>query len=623
MFASVSKSMSQFAAVAILAMAPVALFAQVAPATRGRAHVDTVSKWDIFVGYSYLSPHAGVVTRTDRTPNLSGTYDPVNFGQIFSASYFANRYVGVQAEVGVHEWGIQNSNPPGAYGTQSNNDGFTTLAGGLVMRYPTATFTPFAHVNAGGALVDGPVENPFTWGPSVAVGGGLDYRLSNHVSLRIIQADYEFMHVNFGATSGGTVGINSARLSAGLVFHTLTVVRPEKVELACSASPVTVFPGDPVTVTATASGLNPKLNAVYMFSGSGVSSAGTTATVATGSLPPGSYTVQCGVKEGKEGKEGLKPWETASATAVFTVKAFEPPTIKCTANPETIKPGDTSTITATGISPQNRPLTYSYMASIGTVEGNGTNVTFNSTGAPTGTADITCNVADDKGHTATANTSVTITIPYVAPVESPEVKQLETRLSLHSVFFPTNLPTTGNPKGGLVASQEGTLIALAKDFKRYLEFKPEAHLTLSGHADIRGSAAYNKALSQRRVERTKSFLVEQGVPEDKIATVALGVQENLSAAQVKELVEKNTELSAMEREKVLHELGVIVWAQNRRVDVTLSTTGQQSVRLYPFNAADSMTLIGTKPAAPAKKAAGGAMKKPAPPVKKTAPPVKK
>ena len=137
--------------------------------------------------------------------------------------------------------------------------------------------------------------------------------------------------------------------------------------------------------------------------------------MATASLAPGSYTVKCGIKEGKPGKEGLKPWELADATASFTVKAFEPPTIGCSASPSTIKPGETATVTATGGSPQNRPLTYSYSASAGSVSGSGTTATFSSTGAPTGPAGITCNVTDDKGQTATASTSVTILSPYVAP----------------------------------------------------------------------------------------------------------------------------------------------------------------------------------------------------------------
>ena len=135
----------------------------------------------------------------------------------------------------------------------------------------------------------------------------------------------------------------------------------------------------------------------------------------TASLAPGTYTVKCGVKEGKPGKEGLKPWETADSTTTFTVKEFEPPTISCSASPTTIKPGDTSTITASGVSPQNRPLTYEYSAASGSISGNGTTATFSSTGAPTGPVDITCKVSDDKGHTATATTTVTIEAPPPPP----------------------------------------------------------------------------------------------------------------------------------------------------------------------------------------------------------------
>ena len=50
----------------------------------------------------------------------------------------------------------------------------------------------------------------------------------------------------------------------------------------------------------------------------------------------------------------------ADCSAPFTVKAFQPPTVGCSANPSTVNPGDSSTITANGVSPQNRPLTYSY-----------------------------------------------------------------------------------------------------------------------------------------------------------------------------------------------------------------------------------------------------------------------
>jgi hypothetical protein len=44
----------------------------------------------------------------------------------------------------------------------------------------------------------------------------------------------------------------------------------------------------------------------------------------------------------------------------------------------------------------------------------------------------------------------------------------------------------------------------------------------------------------------------------------------------------------------LRNLPILVLANNRRVDITLSTTGQQSVRRYPFNAKDFLALISTK-----------------------------
>jgi len=50
-------------------------------------------------------------------------------------------------------------------------------------------------------------------------------------------------------------------------------------------------------------------------------------------------------------------------------------------------------------------------------------------------------------------------------------------------------------------------------------------------------------------------------------------------------------LSSDERRKINANLRVIVWANNRRVDVSLNTTGQQSVRQFPFNAQDSLSLL--------------------------------
>ena len=148
--------------------------------------------------------------------------------------------------------------------------------------------------------------------------------------------------------------------------------------------------------------------------------------------------------------------------------------------------------------------------------------------------------------------------------------------------------------GGLVPSQEKILANLAEDFERYLAFKADAHLILGGHADERGSAEYNKALTERRVERTKSFLVGHGVSANAIETRSFGQEDELNAEQVKAQIAQNPDLTPDDRKQMLRNLPVMVLANNRRVDVTLSTTGQQSTRRYPFNAKDFLTLINTK-----------------------------
>jgi len=411
MFSRVPKTSCWVLALALLAALPSALAAQ-ETAKPAASSDPSISKWDIFAGYSYLAPHGSTSAGT--------TANSVNYGSIFSVARYFNKYAGLQLEVDEH---IPNQNVyypecPSCGSTWARND-FTGGGGGVIFRFPSADVTPFVHALVGveyAGIIPGSTDDAF--GAVLTAGGGMDYNtpvFNHHLAIRIFQADYQYTHENWDVSPGLRGNFNMARLSAGFVYHIGTFAPPPPVTLACSATPSAVFPGEPVTVTATAGALDPKDNVVYSWSGAGASGTATTVTIATGSLAAGSYTVKGSVKEGKAGKEGLKPGEAADCSASFTVKAYEPPTITCTANPSTIKPGDPSTITSVGVSPQNRPLTYSYTASAGSISGTGTEASFSSAGAPTGAVGITCNVSDDKGQTASANTTVTITAPYVAP----------------------------------------------------------------------------------------------------------------------------------------------------------------------------------------------------------------
>jgi formate hydrogenlyase transcriptional activator len=131
---------------------------------------------------------------------------------------------------------------------------------------------------------------------------------------------------------------------------------------------------------------------------------------------------------------------------------------------------------------------------------------------------------------------------------------------------------------------------LPRSFKKYLAYKSDAHLLLAGHADRRGPEAYNHPLSERRAGLVKQFLVEQGVPEANINKQGFGAENNLTADDVKQLLDQDPDLSAETRQTVMRKLGNIVLAYNRRVDLTLSSTGQESAREYPFNADDFATL---------------------------------
>jgi hypothetical protein len=357
-----------------------------------------LSRFDLYGGYGYLHPVNSDIGNVQ--------YQPINPGAVVSATGYFNRYFGVQAE--------------GGFFPHGPNDCVFTAQAGPIFRYQKNRFVPFAHVLGGGAKVGGPIFQPCTWGWGVTSGMGLDYILPafhNRIAIRPIEADFHYSHVDYGPpapglVTGGVGEIYAYRLSAGVVLRLGQITPPPPVQLGCTVQPANIFPGDPVTVTATAANLNLKKKATYTWSVSGGHITGTdsTATVTTAGLGPGDYTVSGHVSE------GMRPGQQASCTASFRVHAYEPPTITCSANPSTVMPGDSSTITSVANSPQNRQLSYSYSASSGQIASSTSTANLNTTGASPGAINVTCNVIDDMGKQATANTSVTITAPPPPPL---------------------------------------------------------------------------------------------------------------------------------------------------------------------------------------------------------------
>jgi outer membrane protein OmpA-like peptidoglycan-associated protein len=461
------------------------------------------SRVDVFTGYSYFGAHG-------QLKPAAIDYSSIDVGAMGSGAYYFNKYVGGELIVAAHPNG--------------NTNDLYTFSAGPIFRAPMQNFTLFAHGLAGGARLDGPnirniSYNPMTWGPTLTVGGGMDYDLpfwNNRFSFRLFQADFRYIHANFGPSTpvpttgitGGRANLNGVELSTGIVTHFGHIIPPPPVTFSCSVVPTTVFPGDPLTVTGTASNLNPKRTATYSWTTDGGTISGTSnvANIDTKNTPPGSYTAKGHVSEGN------RPGEMADCSAPFTIQQFAPPTVGCSANPSTVSPGDSSTITANGVSPQNRPLTYSYSSTAGSVTGSTSTATLNTTGAAPGTITVTANVVDDKGQSASCTTTVTV----VAPTPPPAA----TTSSLCSINFDRDKRRP--------ARVDNEAKACLDDIALNLQRSSDAKLAIVGNASSSEKAGSKVAAA--RAVNTKAYLVtEKGVDASRIS-VYTGSQDGKTVA---------------------------------------------------------------------------------------------
>jgi outer membrane protein OmpA-like peptidoglycan-associated protein len=546
-------------------------------------------KWEFYGGYSFLYPNSDVhgqlpnalfplTSRMETNPRGAGAALTYNFSDWF----------GLTLDYSTH-WGSGES----TVARRIDDAAFTNLSLGPKITFRHDRLSPFVEVLVGDhRLMPDAFHDIDKLG--VMLGGGLDISLTRHVAWRLFRADYVMSNYRFGPPGVSDTGLRALRAQTGLNFTWGGGEPPLAPSASCTVEPAEIFAGESVTVHATPSNFSAKRTVTYSWSGTGVKVSGSndTAQVDTTGLEPGSYTATANLSDGRK-KNG-----TATCGARFTVKQPRPPVISCVADPTVVPPNAPVTIRSTANSPDGRKLTYTYSATAGEIPGNGESVTLNTRGANPGQITITCNVSDDHTTplTASATTVVNVEAPPAPPPPQPAPEQieLEGRLALHSIYFPTAKPSAGNPQEGLVPSQADILEKLSRDFVNYLKYKADARVTLTGHADERGSEEYNKALTQRRVDVTKNYLVEHGVPADRIETQAMGKDQQLTATQIQEQLNQDPDLTREEKQQMLSHLKVMVLANNRRVDVTLNATGQQSVRRYPFNAKDYLALINPK-----------------------------
>jgi len=479
-----------------------ALGASMAAASPYSAGLNTgTPKVELFFGYSYLRAVPTLATG-NRLVWLNGGST--------SIAYNFNRHLGLVGDFGAYT----NSQIrfTGAYlatvdVNNSNVAVLTYLVGPRLSFRKNERITPFVQALFGDVhanqvtLTDCvfsctllPSQDAF----AMTAGGGLDIKVRRHLAIRIIQAEY--LMTRFTSYTTGSAGTqNDVRLSAGLVLRfggNPHIAERQPITYSCFVNPASVYPGGTIAVSGTAINLDPAKTAVYTWSvdGGTVSGTSNTATIDTNGAAPGSYTLKGHISAGD------KASDNADCTAPYLVKAFEPPTVSCTANPSVVTPGNSSTITATGVSPQNRPLTYSYSSTSGSVSGADSTATLTTTGAPTGVIAVTCNVVDDKGQTASATTSVTIEAPVVAP------KPTTSDMCSANFDRDTRRPVRVDNEAKACLDE----VALS------LQQNSNAKLAVVGNAV--GDEKNGQKLAAQRAVNTKAYLVgEKGIDSSRIS----------------------------------------------------------------------------------------------------------
>ena len=165
---------------------------------------------------------------------------------------------------------------------------------------------------------------------------------------------------------------------------------------------------------------------------------------------------------------------------------------------------------------------------VGTVQGNGTKSVF-----PTETTTYSLR-ATGAGGTMNKTATVTVTAPPPPPPPPPAPKaSLSERISsLQDAYYDYD-------KSDIREDARATLTKDAEALKSIIQEFPSAVISVEGHCDERGSAEYNLGLGDRRATSAKDFLVQLGVPADKLKTISYGKERPVCTESNEECWQRN------------------------------------------------------------------------------------
>lgn len=377
---------------------------------------DTVPRWEWFIGYQWVNPGGNIPDGS--TPPLAIKAPSSATGAGTNVSYNFTKNLSLEGNYG------------GNWHSGSVGYKYNAFSVGPKLTYRGEGVNFFVHTLLGVQRFNSDF-NKGTTGIAAILGGGMDIKLWEPVSLRLFEADYQLGRENFSAevppndSSLRRQTYNGVRLTTGLVFNFGSLAPELPAAASCSVDHPEVMVGEPVHATVAASNFNPKHTLTYAWTSNGgkVDGKDTGATIDTNGVSGGSYTVTATVTDPKAKKNN-----TASCTANFTVKEppKNPPQISCSASPSTLQTGASATITCTCTSPDNVPVTVGgWTTSGGSISGTGNSATLDTTGASPGPITINATCTDSRGLTASTTSSVTVENPPPPPPQASKLNECQ------------------------------------------------------------------------------------------------------------------------------------------------------------------------------------------------------
>lgn len=211
-------------------------------------------------------------------------------------------------------------------------------------------------------------------------------------------------------------------------------------------------------------------------------------------------------------------------TAPAPPPAPAPDITEFSAEPSTIERGQSSTLKWSVSNATEVTIDHG----VGTVQATGTKSVF-----PTETTTYSLR-ATGAGGTMNKTATVTVTAPPPPPPPpaAPKASLSERISSLQDAYYDYD-------KSDIREDARAALTKDAEALKSIIQEFPSAVITVEGHCDERGSAEYNLGLGDRRSTSAKDFLVQLGVPADKLKTISYGKERPVCTESNEECWQRN------------------------------------------------------------------------------------